>query len=336
MMKSSQKITNQGPGLVVTIIYDGLCTFEFGIAVEVFGLPRAEFDFPWYSFAVAAEDGRRARATGGIIVEVDKGLEILKKAGTIIIPGWRDRNERPPERLLAAIREASGRGARCLSICSGVFVLAAAGLLDGKRATTHWRHIPHLKKLYPDIQIEEDTLYVDEGTVITSAGSAAGIDACLHLVRRDFGSKVANTVARRLVMSPHRDGGQAQYVTAPVHERPGQAMSEIMDWARQRIAQPIRLPDFANRAAMSERTFMRRFREASGLAPMAWLQRERMFRAQEILEASDLSLGDVADQCGYLSLETFRVSFKRLVGTSPAAYRARFQKPGIRASSPGR
>ncbi len=320
----------------MTIIYDGLCTFEFGIAVEVFGLPRAEFDFPWYSFAVAAEGGRRARATGGIIVEADKGLNILKEAGTIIIPGWRDRNERPSERLLAAIREASERGARCLSICSGVFVLAAAGLLDGKRATTHWRHIPHLKKLYPDIQIEEDTLYVDEGTVITSAGSAAGIDACLHLVRRDFGSKVANTVARRLVMSPHRDGGQAQFVTAPVHERPGQAMSEVMDWARQRISQPISLTNLAGRAAMSERTFLRRFREASGLAPMAWLQRERMFRAQEILEASDLSLGDIADQCGYLSLETFRVSFKRLVGTSPAAYRARFQKPGLRASSPGR
>ena len=158
-------------------------------------------------------------------------------------------------------------------------------------------------------------MYVDEGNVITSAGSAAGIDACLHLVRRDFGSKIANSVARRLVVPPHRDGGQAQYVAAPIHERPGQAMSEVMDWARQRIAQPIRVADLAQRAAMSERTFLRRFREAVGIAPMAWLLRERMFRAQEMLEASDASLGDVANQCGFGSLETFRASFKRLIGS---------------------
>jgi len=259
-------------------------------------------------------------------IQADTKLEILKDAKTIIVPGWRDRSERPPERLLATIHEASQQGARCLSICSGVFVLAAAGLLDGKRATTHWRHAPYLKSLYPDIQFEEDVLYVDEGNVITSAGSAAGIDACLHLVRRDFGSKVANSVARRLVMPPHRDGGQAQYIAAPMHERSGQAMSEVMDWARQRIAQPIRVTDLAKHAAMSERTFLRRFREAVGQAPMVWLLRERMFRAQEMLEISDIPLGDIADQCGFRSLETFRASFKRVIGTSPAAYRSRFRR----------
>ena len=314
------------PGLVAVLIYDGLCTFEFGIAVEVFGLARPEFDFPWYDFAVVAAEGRKARAIGGITVEADAGLERLEQARTIIVPGWRDRAERPPDALLAAIRNASARGARCLSICSGVFVLAAAGLLDGKRATTHWRHAPYLKELYPGILIEEDILYVDEGNVITSAGSAAGIDACIHLVRRDFGSKVANTIARRLVMPPHRDGGQAQYVASPVNERPGRAMSEVMDWARQRIAEPIELGDLASRAAMSERTFLRRFREAVNMAPMTWLQRERMFRAQEMLESCDATLGEVAGQCGYQSLETFRVSFKRHVGTSPAAYRSRFRK----------
>ena len=329
MIEVSFSLSCRSPGLVATIIYNGLCVFEFGIAVEVFGLPRPEFDFPWYQFAVAAGDTRRARTTGGIIVEADANLEILKDAQTIVIPGWRDRNERPPERLLAAIHEASQQGARCLSICSGVFVLAAAGLLDGKRATTHWRHASHLKKLYPHIQFEEDVLYVDEGNVITSAGSAAGIDACLHLVRRDFGSKIANSVARRLVMPPHRDGGQAQYVAAPIHERPGHAMSEVMDWARLQIAQPIRVADLAKRAAMSERTFLRRFRDAVGIAPMAWLMRERIFRAQEMLEASDVSLGDVAGQCGFLSLETFRASFKRHLGTSPAAYRKRFQNTAI-------
>lgn len=313
------------PGLVAVIAYDGLCTFEFGIAVEVFGLARPEFEFPWYEFAVVSAEGRRSRAIGGIVVEASGGLALLTNARTIIVPGWRDRTERPPERLLKALSQASARGARCLSICSGVFVLAAAGLLNGKRATTHWRHIPDLKRLYPDIEVEEDTLYVDEGNVITSAGSAAGIDACLHLVRRDFGSKVANSVARRLVMPPHRDGGQAQYVAAPVQERPGKTIGEVMDWARSRLSEPIEIGALAKHAAMSERTFLRRFHESTGLSPIAWLQRERMFRARELLESSDLPLGVVAEQCGYESLETFRVAFKRVVGTSPAAYRSRFR-----------
>jgi AraC family transcriptional regulator, transcriptional activator FtrA len=304
--------------------YDGLCTFEFGIAVEVFGLPRPEFTFPWYQFAVVAAEGRRARAMGGIVIEADAGLELLELATTIIIPGWRDRTEHPPEPLLHAIRQAVERGARCLSICSGVFVLAAAGLLDGKRATTHWRHMPDLKRQYPQINVEEDVLYVDEGNVITSAGSAAGIDACLHLIRRDFGSKIANVVARRLVMPPHRDGGQAQYVAAPVQERPGRSIAASMDWARQRLAEQFDIADLAQVAAMSKRTYLRRFRDAVGMTPKLWLQRERMFRAQELLEATAMPLTDIAERCGYVSLETFRVAFRRALGTSPAAYRLRF------------
>jgi AraC family transcriptional regulator, transcriptional activator FtrA len=312
------------PGLVATLAYDGLCTFEFGIAVEVFGLPRPEFDFPWYEFAVVSAEGRRSRAMGGIVVQASAGLDLLDAARTIIVPGWRDRTERPPERLLRAISRASQRGARCLSICSGVFVLAAAGLLTGKRATTHWRHIPDLKQLYPDIQVEEDVLYVDEGKIITSAGSAAGIDACLHLIRRDFGSKVANMVARRLVMPPHRDGGQAQYVAAPVQERPGRTISATMDWARRRLAEPLTIGILAEQAAMSERTFLRRFQESIAMPPAKWLQRERMLRARELLEASRAPLDAIAAQCGYQSLDTFRVAFKRIVGTAPATYRTRF------------
>lgn len=308
------------------LAYDGLCTFEFGIAIEVFGLPRPEFDFPWYRFQVVAAEGRRVRAVGGIVVEADAGLGVLQKANTIVVPGWRDRGERPPERLLSAIAEAAGRGARCLSICSGVFVLAAAGLLRGKRATTHWRYIADLKRCYPDIQVEEDVLYVDDGNLITSAGSAAGIDACLHLVRRDFGSKIANTVARRLVMAPHRDGGQTQFVAAPMRERPGRNIGEVMDWARQRLARPLDIPALAKRAAMSERTFLRRFHEGVGMTPKLWLQRERMYRAQELLEMPDAALTDIAERCGYVSLETFRVAFRRVVGTSPAAYRSRFSR----------
>ena len=324
MSPRSHRPSRDTPGLVAALAYDGLCTFEFGIAVEMFGLPRPEFDFPWYEFAVVSAAGRRSRAMGGIVVEASAGLDVLDTARTIIVPGWRDRTERPPKRLLSAIARASQRGARCLSICSGVFVLAAAGLLTGKRATTHWRHIPDLKQLYPDIQVEEDVLYVDEGKVITSAGSAAGIDACLHLIRRDFGSKVANMVARRLVMPPHRDGGQAQYVAAPVQERPGRTISATMDWARRRLAEPLTIGMLAEQAAMSERTFLRRFQESIAMSPAEWLQRERMFRARELLEASRAPLNAIAEQCGYRSLDTFRAAFKRIVGTAPATYRARF------------
>jgi AraC family transcriptional regulator, transcriptional activator FtrA len=313
------------PGMVAVLAYDGLCTFEFGIAVEVFGLPRPEFDFPWYEFSVVSAESRRSRAVGGFVVEATQDLDALDNARTIIVPGWRDRNERPPERLLKSIASASEHGARCLSICSGVFVLAAAGLLTGKRATTHWRHIPDLKRLYPSINVEEDVLYVDEGNVITSAGSAAGIDACLYLVRRDFGSKVANLVARRLVMPPLRDGGQAQYAATPVQERPGRTVSSTMDWARCRLAEPLSISMLAEYAAMSERTFLRRFRESVAMSPIEWLQRERMFRARELLESSKLPLVAVAEQCGYRSIETFRAAFKRIVGTSPASYRARFR-----------
>jgi len=314
------------PGLVAAITYDKLCTFEFGIVVEVFGLPRPEFDFPWYQFAVIAAEEKRSRATGHVVVEADGGLDLLQKAETIVIPGWRDRSERPPAALLSALVAAHERGARCMSICSGVFVLAAAGLLNGRKATTHWHHIPYLKEHYPDIQVEEDVLYVDEGSLITSAGSAAGIDASLHLVGRDFGSEIANRVARRLVMSPHRDGGQAQYVAAPVSEiRPGRTMAEVMDWARCRLSEPLSLSRLASKAVMSERTFIRRFHKAVGVAPMTWLQRERMFYAQRLLETTDLSLDDIAVESGYQSLGTFRIAFKRVVGTSPAAYRSKFK-----------
>ena len=325
IMNIERNSTTTAPGLVAVLTYDGLCTFEFGIAVEVFGLARPEFDFPWYEFQVVAIEGTTVQAVGGIRIEADAGLEALARARTIIIPGWRDKAETPPESLLKALQQAHARGARCMSICSGVFVLAAAGLLDGKRATTHWQYLPFLKEKYPKIDVEEDVLYVDEGNVITSAGSAAGIDASLHLIRRDFGSQVANSVARRLVMSPHRDGGQAQYVAAPVSERPGPSISEVMDWARERLAEPVDLAQLAAQGNMSERTFLRRFNEAVGMTPVAWLQRERMYHAQELLETSEGSLADIGEQCSYRSLETFRAAFKRVVGTSPAAYRSRFR-----------
>lgn len=312
------------PGLVAILAYDGLCTFEFGIAVEIFGLPRPEFDFPWYRHRIVGVEPGPMRAMGGIQVLTDMGLDGLAEARTIIVPGWRDRQETPPVPLLDALRAAHGRGARLLSICSGVFVLAASGLLDGRRATTHWRYAAELAARYPQVTVDPDVLYVDEGDLITSAGSAAGIDACLHLVARDCGSRVANDVARRLVTAPQRSGGQAQFIPAPVPRVARHDLGALLEWARQRLHEPLTVEALARRAAMSERTFLRRFVEATGLTPKAWLQHARLARARELLEHGGESLEAVAERCGFRSLDSFRVAFRTGVGVAPAAYRRRF------------
>jgi AraC family transcriptional activator FtrA len=312
------------PGLVAILAYDGLCTFEFGIAVEIFGLPRPEFDFPWYEHQIVAVDQGPMRAMGGIQVLADGGLELLEQARTIIIPGWRDRNATVPEALLAALRQAHARGVRLLSICSGVFVLAATGLLDGRGATTHWRYTTELAERFPNILVDPDVLYVDSGQLITSAGSAAGIDACLHLVARDFGTRVANSVARRLVMSPQRTGGQTQFIPMPVSPTPRSDLSRVMQWARERLHEPLEVRDLASEAAMSERTFLRRFSEASGQSPKTWLQHERLGRARELLESTHQNTEQIAQRCGYRSVESFRVAFRSVVGVPPSVYRERF------------
>jgi AraC family transcriptional activator FtrA len=320
------------PGLVAILAYDGLCTFEFGIAVEIFGLARPEFDFPWYSHQIAAVDHGPMRAMGGIRVLADGGLELLEQARTVIIPGWRDRHAAVPEALLAALRQAHAQGARLLSICSGVFVLAATGLLDGRGATTHWRYTAELAERFPNILVDPDVLYVDSGQLITSAGSAAGIDACLHLVARDFGTQVANSVARRLVMSPQRTGGQAQFIPAPVSPTPRSDLSRVMQWARERLHEPLEVRDLASEAAMSERTFLRRFTEASGQSPKTWLQHERLGRARELLESTDQHTEQIAQLCGYRSVESFRVAFRNVVGLPPSVYRERFGQTDKRLS----
>lgn len=312
------------PGLVAILAYDGLCTFEFGIAVEIFGLARPEFDFAWYTHRIVAVDKGPMRASGGIQVLADGGMELLQDARTIIIPGWRDRSAPVPEALLAALRQAHANGARLLSICSGVFVLAASGLLDGHGATTHWRYTRELAERFPKIQVDPDVLYVDSGQLITSAGSAAGIDACLHLVTRDFGTQVANSVARRLVMSPQRTGGQAQFIPTPVSPTPRSDLSRVMQWARERLHQPLQVRELANEAAMSERTFLRRFTEANGQSPKTWLQHERLARARELLESTREQTEQIALRCGYNSVESFRVAFRSVVGVPPSVYRERF------------
>jgi AraC family transcriptional activator FtrA len=312
--------------LVVALAYDGLCTFEFGVAVEVFGLPRPEMGPHWYRFGVASLEPGPLRAAGGLRVEVDGGAALLARAGTIVLPGWRGAAEPVPEPLRRALRRAHARGARVLSLCSGAFVLAAAGLLAGRRATTHWRYLDALRRAHPDIRLADDVLYVDEGSVLTAAGSAAGIDLCLHLVRRYFGPAAASSVARRLVVPPHREGGQAQYVPRPVpSEREGARLGPLLDRMRARLDRPQPLGVLAGEAGMSLRTFLRRFRDATGCPPGEWLLRQRLDRARELLEGARATpVEEVAGLCGFGSAATLRHHFRRRFGLGPAAYRARF------------
>jgi AraC family transcriptional regulator, transcriptional activator FtrA len=318
-----------GP-LVAVLAYDGLCTFEFGVAYEIFGLDRPEMGQGWYRYRLAAVEPGRLRVAGGLLVEADGSLSLLDDADLIIVPGWRGIDAPVPQDLVLALQAAHRRGARLASLCSGVFVLAAAGLLDGQRATTHWRYTDALAERHPAIRIEPDVLYVDNGSILTAAGSAAGIDLCLHIVRRDFGADAANRVARRLVVPPHRDGGQAQYIERPVPvSYESQRLGALIGWMRDNIAEDQPLPALAARAGMSLRTFQRRFEEMTGLAPGAWIIRERVSRAREILERSpDLSVENVADLCGFRAPETLRHHFRSLVGVTPAAYRQRFALAG--------
>ncbi|WP_336080462.1 transcriptional regulator FtrA [Thalassospira sp. CH_XMU1448-2] len=327
MTQSPQHPDNPAPDdrhHVVVLAYDGLCTFEFGIALEAFALPRPEFDFPWYRCSIAGIDPH-IRAMGGFSVAVDAGIELLEKADTIIIPGWRGADAIPDPVLISAIQRAHARGCRIVTICSGVFVLAHAGILQNGRATTHWRYVDKFRAMFADTEIVDDVLYVDHDRIVTSAGSSAGIDACLHVIRSDHGAQVANTVARRLVMPPHRDGGQAQYIEAPIQERPGKSIAVVLDWARENLAEPIEIGDLARQSGLSQRTFLRRFRDGTGLSPLKWLRRERINRSMKLLEETDLALVDIAEQCGFQSLETFRIAFRDITGTPPASYRNRFK-----------
>ncbi len=311
--------------LVVALAYDGLCTFEFGVAVEIFGLARPELGPDWYRFAVAAVDEGELRATGGVRVMADGDMSLIAQAGTVIVPGWRGADTPVPDALCQQLRQAHRRGCRILSICSGVFVLAAAGLLEGCRATTHWRYLETLQQRYPDVEVVPDVLYVDEGTVLTSAGSAAGIDLCRHLVRRDFGQEAANSVARRLVVQPHRDGGQTQNIVRPVPvARESKRLGLLFDYLHQQLADNHTVASLASRAGMSPRTFLRRFQDATGTTPARWLLNERLMRARGMLEKTRLSLDSIAIQVGFGSSSTLRYHFQQHFSVSPAAYRKSF------------
>ena len=310
---------------VVALAYQGLCTFEFGIVVELFGLARPELKTDWYRFKVCALEDGPLRATGGVTVTASCGVEELNRAGTIVIPGWRNPAERPPEALLKALNKAHRRGARLVSICSGVFVLAEAGLLDGKTVTTHWRYVDQLRSRFPKVRVDPNVLYIDNGSVMTSAGSAAGIDLCLHIVRSDYGASIANQVARRLVVSPHRDGGQAQYVPEPIRANASQGLAKLLEWIEANLDKNLTVDALSRKAAMSPRNFARRFREETGTTPYRWITYQRVLSAQRHLEESDDSIDAVAQAVGIQTAATFRHHFRQFFRITPTDYRKRFR-----------
>ncbi len=312
-------------GLVAVIVYDGLSLFEYGCAVEVFGLPRPEMGEHWYRFASCAAEPGVLRGAGGIQLQPADGLELLEQARTIIVPGWRGIEAPVPEPLCEALRQAHARGARILSICTGAFVLAAAGLLDGRRATTHWRHAPALAVRYPGVQVQADVLYVDAGSILTSAGSAAGIDLCLHLIRRDLGPRMANQVARRLVMPPHREGGQAQYIEEPVFRRASASLAPLLDAIRANLGGEWTIIKMAAHTASSARSFQRHFVSAMGMPPGEWLLMQRLAAAKTLLEETEAGVEAIAVQVGFGEAATLRSHFRRRLGTSPGGYRKRFR-----------
>ena len=310
---------------VAILAYDRLGTFEFGCAVELFALPRPELEVDWYSYAVCAVEPGPLRAMGHIVIHAPYTLDELARADTIVVPGWRDAAETPPAPLLQALRAAHARGARICSICSGVFVLAHAGLLSGKRAATHWRYVARLAAEFPDIAVDAAALYVDEGQVITSAGSAAGLDMLLHLVRRDYGAQVANRVAQRLVMSPHREGGQAQFIPRPMPTAQPGRIAQLLDWLQENLRMAHTVESMAAHINMSRRTLQRQFQQTTGLAPNEWLVQARVALAKELLERHPgMDIDDIADLAGFGSPESLRRHFRLQGLPTPARYRRQF------------
>nr|WP_234443680.1 helix-turn-helix domain-containing protein [Streptomyces sp. NRRL B-24484] len=317
---------------VAVYAFDGMAPFELGVVVEVFGLARPELGgllaAPWYDVAVCADEpGTPLNAVGGFSLTARHGLDDLAAADTVMVvavPNPFGGAVSPG--LVDALRTAHERGARIVSICSGAFALAAAGLLDGLEATTHWRYADLLQQRHPAVRVNPDVLYVDNGTVLTSAGSAAGIDLCLYLVRRDHGARVANTVARRFVVPPHRDGGQAQFIEAAVTpvaaEDDGVARS--MQWALDQLAGPLTVPLLARAARMSERSYLRHFTARNGTSPMRWVTAQRIAASLPLLESPEGTVEEIAAAVGFESAATFRHHFGRTMRVSPTAYRRTF------------
>lgn len=310
---------------VTALVVDGLAMFEFGVVCEVFGIDRTEEGVPKFDFRVAAaRPGQTIRTGLGLDLVVPNGLDALDGADLVAVPATVIRENYPYE-VLEALRAAHARGATLLSVCSGAFVLAAAGLLDGRTVTTHWRHAAELARRFPQLTVDADVLYVDDGDVITSAGTAAGIDACLHLVRRELGSAVANAIARRMVVPPQRDGGQRQFIVRPVPECTDDSLRHVLEWVDEHLADEHTVEELAARATMSPRTFARRFADETGTTPMRWLAAQRVQHARRLLEDTDLGVDEVARECGFGTAALLRHHFGRSVGLSPTDYRQAFR-----------
>lgn len=312
---------------VVAVVGDVAATFELGIVCQVFGLDRSDDDLPGYDFAVCAPEPGLVPTTSGFAVQVEHGLDRIARADLVTVPAWPALDAPVPEPLLAALHAAAERGARVLTICTGAFLAAAAGLLDGRRATTHWQFAGLLARAHPRVRVEPDILYVCDGPVLSSAGAAAGIDACLHLIRLEHGAATANALARRLVVPAHRAGGQAQYVESPMPPpRTPYEPAELLDWIIRHLDRPLTVDVLAARAAMSPRTFARRFKALTGTTPHRWLLEQRLRLAEELLETTELSVEAVAARAGFGGADTLRHHFAARRGIAPAAYRRAFRR----------
>ncbi len=311
---------------VSVLAYPGMSAFETGIVTEIFGLPRPELSVDWYDLAICAPDDTPVPLIGGAQLSTPYRLDTFAAADTVIVPGVADVYAAPPPPVIRALRRAHDRGARIVSICSGAFALAAAGLLDHRPATTHWRYAALLRQRYPLVLLDPDVLYVTDGRVCTSAGSAAGLDLCLHLVREDHGPSVANAVARRLVIAPHRDGGQAQFIEAPIAPDPtDDRVARSMAWALTNLAQPLTVAELARQAHMSTRSYLRHFARCSGTSPIRWLIAQRIQASLPLLEQGEASVDQIAVAVGFDSAVTFRHHFARAMRTSPTGYRRGFR-----------
>ncbi|WP_242111302.1 GlxA family transcriptional regulator [Luteimonas aquatica] len=310
---------------IAVVAFDRISPFHLSVPCLVFE-NRGGADLPRFDLRVCAAEPGPQRTEAGFSIQARHGLAGLRTADTIIVPSWRDADERPPEPLLRALRRAHQRGARIVGLCLGSYVLAEAGLLDERPATTHWYWSAHFAARYPRVRLQRDVLYVDDGEVVTSAGTAAALDCCLHLMRRDHGADVANRIARSLVVAPHRRGNQAQYIDQPLPASPGdERLDATLAWALAHLDQPHDLDSLAARALMSRRTFTRRFRQATGTTVGQWLSGQRLTRAQRLLETSRLPLEEIAAQAGFGSAATLRQRFAAALKTSPSVYRREFR-----------